>query len=293
MVSYALAEAVSANAVMLYIKLSRYADNSTGVAWPSRATLAAELGFKQARAVDPYVAELVAAGAITVTRRTKPGSKENEKNLYTVKRAHEITPVKSAPGGSAAERTTPPEEVVRSNAPRSAAERTTVVRSNAQELITNELITNELITTQAEAPPGPLQEALIPAPARPKKTPNPARPEWEVAAWVSDQTSGAWTKHMLAPRVRWMLNERGLSRRDAALLLVGMYRQSGAAPTQGNIGRVIDGHRKLDGRGPEIDRTAEKMHNTLTMKLPGTPAAGGQQAITSSDPFLDALRITS
>lgn len=95
---------------------------------------------------------------------------------------------------------------------------------------------------------------------------------------------------MLAPRVRWMLRERGMSQRDAAILLRDMYRESSAAPTQGNIGRIIDGHRKVDGRGPEVDRKAEKIINTMGLTLNPQPPAEPAGALTA-DPF--QLRITS
>lgn len=144
------------------------------------------------------------------------------------------------------------------------------------------------VVEEAPAPPGPVQDALIDAPARPRKTPNPARPEWEVAIWVSGQTNGAWTKHQLAPQVRWMLNDRGLTQKQAATLLRDMWRNGRMSPTRGNIGRIIDGLHKADGRGPEIDRKAEKMHGTLTGRL--NPAEATAPALTA-DPF--QLRITS
>lgn len=146
------------------------------------------------------------------------------------------------------------------------------------------------VVEEAPAPPEPVQDALIDAPARPKKSPNPARPEWEVAIWVSEGTNGAWTKHQLAPQVRWMLQDRGLTKKAAATLLRDMWRNGRQAPTRGNIGRIIDGLVAADGRGPVVDRKAEKIMNTLTMRLPGAPDPDGAPAITA-DPF--QLRITS
>jgi hypothetical protein len=157
---------LSSGALKLYILLSRYSDNTTAEAWPSRALLAEELGYRQTRSVDPLIMELEAAGAITVIRQTRPGSKENAVNRYRVHRHGEISPVKPVTG-SAKKRTTPPApEVVQTDALGSANERPTVVQQNAQELRTNELITKELRVPAADAPG---QEPLLDV--APVKTP--------------------------------------------------------------------------------------------------------------------------
>jgi DNA-binding transcriptional ArsR family regulator len=139
---------------------------------------------------------------------------------------------------------------------------------------------------EAPAPPGPVQEALIDSPKRPRKTQPTHAPEWQVALWVSGETNGAWTKHQLAPRVRWMLRERGMSQRDAAILLRDMWLNGRMAPTQGNIGRIIDGLQRVDGAGPTKD---DRIRETLNMSL--TPAPEPTAGALTADPF--QLRITS
>lgn len=135
---------------------------------------------------------------------------------------------------------------------------------------------------EAPAPPGPVQDALIPAPARRPAQVNLARPEWQVAQWVSAFTNGAWSKHMLAPRVRWMINERGMSQRDAAILLRDMWTQGRMHPTQPNIGRIIDGLITPTGQsGAAAPSTKDaRIRKTLAMANPD-----------ETDPF--QLRITA
>lgn len=80
---WVLGRGLSSAAIHLYVVLVKYADNSTGEAWPSRETLANDIG-KSKDSVDRYIRELVAAGALAVTRRRRAGTKENYSNLYTV-----------------------------------------------------------------------------------------------------------------------------------------------------------------------------------------------------------------
>jgi hypothetical protein len=70
----------SPNAVKLYAILMHYANRKTNSAWPSRARLADGMSFKQAKTLDPIIAELEAAGAIQVTR-VKSGGR-NAPNVY-------------------------------------------------------------------------------------------------------------------------------------------------------------------------------------------------------------------
>lgn len=49
--------------------LAKFADNETGECWPSRAQIARAAGYSKADAVDPHLAALEQAGAITVHRR--------------------------------------------------------------------------------------------------------------------------------------------------------------------------------------------------------------------------------
>lgn len=85
---------ISDGALRLYAVLTKYADNESRQAFPSRATLAKDIK-KSPDSVDRYIKELEALGALKVQRRKKGGSKENYANLYTL--------ITSNPQGVAAE----------------------------------------------------------------------------------------------------------------------------------------------------------------------------------------------
>lgn len=74
---------ISDGALRLYAILQKYADNSTGKAFPSRATLAKDT-HKSPDSVDRYIKELRDLGALKVTQRRKSGTKVCYSNLYTV-----------------------------------------------------------------------------------------------------------------------------------------------------------------------------------------------------------------
>ena len=74
---------ITSGALHLYAVLTKYADNATGQAWPSRTTLAKDIG-KSIRTVDGYLKELVGIGAVVVQQRKKSGTEQNFTNLYTV-----------------------------------------------------------------------------------------------------------------------------------------------------------------------------------------------------------------
>ena len=74
---------ISDGAVRLYGVLRKYADNNTGTAFPSRATLAKDM-HKSRDSIDRYVKELVELGALAVTHRKKAGTYANQVNLYTL-----------------------------------------------------------------------------------------------------------------------------------------------------------------------------------------------------------------
>jgi hypothetical protein len=136
----------------------------------------------------------------------------------------------------------------------------------------------------------------MPAPAvAVAKADSPATPEEWVARQAYERTTGALPYMGMKAIAKWAIHTKGAHPR-AVLDAMGLLYGNGRSVTKTTVAQQLDGIIRTDGRTnrPEVDRTAEKMHNTLTMKLPGSPAAGGQQAITeSSDPFLDALRITS
>ena len=77
-------ENLTAHDVLVYATISRYADSATGVAWPSRSTVA-EQARCDIKTVDRSVQRLVAAGFLEKhKRRTDKG---DEANVYVI---HEI-----------------------------------------------------------------------------------------------------------------------------------------------------------------------------------------------------------
>lgn len=75
---------ISHAAVRLYCVLDRYAD-AQGHAYPGRKLLAERLGVKSADTVDRALKELVAVGAVSVSRRFNDAG-DPTSNLYTVHR---------------------------------------------------------------------------------------------------------------------------------------------------------------------------------------------------------------
>lgn len=76
---------VSPQAGWLYVWLKKYADYSTNDAFPSRRTLAEKIGLKKPASVDPYIRELIDAGALRVEHRFDEGRENRQtSNLYTV-----------------------------------------------------------------------------------------------------------------------------------------------------------------------------------------------------------------
>lgn len=76
---------ISDGALRLYTVLTKYADGHTKQAFPSRTTLAKDMGKKSVRSIDGYMRELKEIGAVTVENRKRKGSKENQTNLYIVR----------------------------------------------------------------------------------------------------------------------------------------------------------------------------------------------------------------
>jgi hypothetical protein len=77
-------ETLTAHDVLVYATIARYADVTTGVAWPSRATVAAQARC-DIKTVDRCVTRLVQAGFLEKHKRSTP--KGDESNVYVV---HEI-----------------------------------------------------------------------------------------------------------------------------------------------------------------------------------------------------------
>ena len=72
---------VSLRGLQVYLFLRRYADYETGEAWPSRKTLASEIGVSLST-LDDAIANLRTIGAVTVAERF--GERGQQSNLYTV-----------------------------------------------------------------------------------------------------------------------------------------------------------------------------------------------------------------
>lgn len=79
---------ISANAVRLYCVLRRRADKESGRCYPSRKTLAKEMGSISTRTLDRAIEELTEIGALKVTHRMN--GEEFTSNLYTVITARPI-----------------------------------------------------------------------------------------------------------------------------------------------------------------------------------------------------------
>jgi hypothetical protein len=77
-------ETLTAHDVLVYATIARYADVTTGVAWPSRATVAQNARC-DIKTVDRCVTRLVQAGFLEKHKRTTV--KGDESNVYVV---HEI-----------------------------------------------------------------------------------------------------------------------------------------------------------------------------------------------------------
>lgn len=75
--------ALSGNAVHLYSVLMTYADNGSKAAFPSRATLAGDMG-RSVNTVKRAMAELEAFGALKVTRRRSKTTGANISNFYVL-----------------------------------------------------------------------------------------------------------------------------------------------------------------------------------------------------------------
>jgi hypothetical protein len=77
-------ETLTAHDVLVYATIARYADVTTGVAWPSRATVAAQARC-DIKTVDRSVTRLISAGFLEKHKRST--EKGDESNVYVV---HEI-----------------------------------------------------------------------------------------------------------------------------------------------------------------------------------------------------------
>jgi hypothetical protein len=157
------------------------------------------------------------------------------------------------------------------------------------------------VVEEAPAAPRPEPEALpmdLPAPAKAKR---PRATKAEDAALNRDAQYVARTLVELHPALKFeavmgtakrMMKAYKLPANVVGKAMEGIYLSGRGALVDQRVGQVLEGIISAQGSAPIIDRTAEKMQNTMTMKLPGTPAESGQLAITE-DPFLQAFRITA
>ena len=91
-------EQLTAHDVLVYATISKWADNVTGVAWPSRASIA-ESARCDVKTVDNSVRRLISAGYLEKhKRRTEKG---DESNVYVV---HEIVARQETLGGEGTKR---------------------------------------------------------------------------------------------------------------------------------------------------------------------------------------------
>lgn len=93
-------ESLTAHDVLVYATIARHADVTTGVAWPSRATVA-RMARCDIKTVDRSVTRLVAAGFLEKHKRTT--DKGDESNVYVVHeivaRQEQLEPTKPKRGG--------------------------------------------------------------------------------------------------------------------------------------------------------------------------------------------------
>ena len=93
-------DALTAHDVLVYATIAKWADNETGVAYPSRATIA-ESARIDIKTVDRCVGRLVAAGYLEKHKRKH---EQGESNLYVI---HEIVARQQTLGGRDSNGATP------------------------------------------------------------------------------------------------------------------------------------------------------------------------------------------
>lgn len=76
--------AISHGAVRAWLVLWRYADRKTMSCWPSRKRIATDMGLQRAHSIDPYLDELVEAGALVIEPMFVEGRQvSNRYRLFT------------------------------------------------------------------------------------------------------------------------------------------------------------------------------------------------------------------
>lgn len=217
---------ISDTAFRLYAVLLRYADKTTGKAYPGRATLAERIR-KGTSAVDRALKDLTRIGAVKVVPRYQEGSSERRSNEYVVykKQPHKVAS-KTNTGGLKNEAT------VASKTKRGVASKTT------QRTIPT---MNDTHTKSIPADAGPqptegtMQGELIPT------DPKPQTPEH----WATDQAYQATGKafNFIAIRgiAKWLIHERGITPEQTAQAIVDVYKQ-GKPLIKQTLGQHVDGH---------------------------------------------------
>lgn len=236
----------SGNAVKLYAILLRFADNNSRSAWPSRATLAAEFGFKQVRSIDALITELEEAGAIDVIRsKTQLGTNAN--NRYHVNAAPRRKRTKPVVQTDAP----PAEGVVQSDAKSSAVERTKVVHSNAPELRTMNY--NQELEPKAPA-------LFEPPVARTIVKANVSR---DIAQDVHEKTKGAISFKASYSIIDWAVK----AGYDPSLVhrSIGVLWSNGKPLTKALLGQTLEGI-VTPGAPPARSTTNDRVVQALSLK---------------------------
>lgn len=169
----------SPNAFKLYAILKRYANNRTNEAWPSRATLADHMGYKQAKTLDPIIKELEGIGAVRV-KRSAPSARRavNVYHLATARPFAAVAPENGHQASGPGKRTTP---VVRSGDFSGSFQRRLVDPENGHELKTKNYNqgTKDLPPTAVD---GEAEAAEEPEPKGP--TGYPMTTQGLIAEWI-------------------------------------------------------------------------------------------------------------
>lgn len=82
----------SGQAIKLYMILSSYLSPRSRIAWPARATLAAQLGLKKAATVDRYLDELERLGAIEIMARHRPDGGRSSSGYRILRNSADMVP---------------------------------------------------------------------------------------------------------------------------------------------------------------------------------------------------------
>lgn len=135
---WVIVSGLSHGAVRLYALIARYADYSTGEAFPSRATLGGKLRVSK-DTVDRFIKELVDVGALEVVRRRDGVVWQS--NLYIVRRSQRRPQGGSTPAPSGRK---PAPRGGRTDAPRGGGMDAALTRTSELEPTEQDLLTSDV-----------------------------------------------------------------------------------------------------------------------------------------------------